>query len=339
MGELYDRLCSMENLLLAYRKASKGKSKKWYVIKFRENLEQELAKIKSELENCNYKPRPLKRFIIRDPKTRVIHASVFRDRVVHHAICNILEPIFDKTFIYDSVANRKGKGAHAALKRFDEFKRKVSKNGRLVKRAKYSNMVIGYFLKADIRHYFPNVDHDILLSILGRKVTDENVLMLITTILKENAPEGRGMPIGNMTSQFFANLYLNELDQFVKHQLRAKYYLRYVDDFVILHRDRHVLEGYKQQIAAFLNILKLELHPEKSMIGPLHKGIKLLGYRMFYYHSLLRKSSTAKMKRKLSGLKRSDIDKVLIGWNGYAMWANTFKLRRNIIENVLEIVP
>lgn len=167
-NNLYKKVYSLQNLKLAFRGTRKRKTSKWYVHKFEENLDNELLKLKYELENQTYKPSPLKRFIIRDPKTRTIHASVFRDRVVHHALCNIIESIFDKTFIYDSYACRKNKGSLAMLNRFDKFKRKVSCNGRVIKNAKDDNMIMGYVLKADIKHYFVTIDHEILMNIVKK---------------------------------------------------------------------------------------------------------------------------------------------------------------------------
>ncbi len=344
---LYRKLCSLGNLKLAFRKAKKGKSSKWYVKKFEENLENELLQLKHELEIQIYSPRPLKRFVIKDPKTRVIHASVFRDRVVHHTVCIILEPIFEKIFIYDSYANRKDKGTLKAINRFDEFQRKVSCNGRPLKNAKDNNMVIGYVLKADVKHYFDTVDHDTLLKIIEKKIKDEKVLRLIKVILDVNSNySGKGMPIGNMTSQFFANIYLNELDYFVKHKLRAKYYLRYVDDFVIIHKSKETLADYKEQISNFLKTIKLELHPEKSQVYPLHKGIGLLGFRMFYYYKLLVEKNIKRLQKRLNEFKKmyenneisyDNLMKSMEGWFAYAMWANTFKLRRRIIEDISKI--
>lgn len=171
-NNLFNKLCSIKNLRLSFKKARKGKTKKWYVKEFEANLEKELMKLKIELETQTYKPRPLKRFVIRDPKTRVIYASDFRDRIVHHAICNLIEPIFEKVFIHDTYASRKRKGTHLAMKRFDEFKRKVTRNGKLVKNAKDNNMVVGYVLKADIKHYFDTVDHEILMKIIQKKIID-----------------------------------------------------------------------------------------------------------------------------------------------------------------------
>lgn len=165
-----------------------------------------------------YTPKPLKTFILRDPKTRKISKADFRDRIIHHAICNIIEPTFDKTFIHDSYANRINKGTLNAIKRFEYFKKKVSKNN--------SNQC--YVLKADIKSYFDNVSHNTLVNILENKINDERTTNLISLILKnhEGKTANKGMPLGNLTSQFFANIYLNELDQYVKHELRAKYYIR-----------------------------------------------------------------------------------------------------------------
>jgi len=342
---LYKKLCSLNNLREAFRKARKGKTKKWYVKEFEDNLETELIKLKTELETLTYKPKPLKTFVIRDPKTRVISASNFRDRVVHHAVCNIIEPIFDKVFIYDSYANRKRKGGLKALIRFDEFKRKVTKNGKLVKKAKDNNMVIGYVLKADIKHYFDTVDHEVLMGIIKNKISDEKVLWLIKRILDNHNSKikGKGMPIGNLTSQFFANVYLNELDYFVKHSLEAKYYIRYVDDFVILHRSKEKLLLWKWLINNFLKSIKLELHPEKSKVMPLHRGVNLLGYRVFYHYRLLRKSNIRRLRTRLEKLKsmilnneisKNEMMESLQGWLAYAEKGNTYKSRNEIMKEI-----
>lgn len=302
-NKIFNKLCSLENLKLAFKKAKKGKSKKWYVKEFECNLDNELTKLKMELDNQTYRPQTLKRFIVRDPKTRVVHASAFRDRVVHHAICNIIEPVFEKIFINDSYANRKKKGTLSGLNRFDKFKHKVTRNRELLRSAKDGNMTVGYALKADIRHYFDTVDLEILMEIIQKKIIDSKVLRLIKAILDNHdfKTKGKGMPLGNLTSQFFANVYLNELDYYVKHKLKVKYYIRYVDDFVILHRSKEKLALYRWMIDNFLKQrLKLELHPEKSKIVPLHYGVKLLGFRVFYYYKLPRKSNLRIFEKKLS---------------------------------------
>ncbi|MBI2507432.1 hypothetical protein HYV89_00590 [Candidatus Woesearchaeota archaeon] len=345
--KIYLKLCSIENLNSAFKKAREDKASLPYVIKFEKNLVEELKKLQKELSSKTYKSFPLKRFIIRDPKTRTIHASAFRDRVVYHALVNILEPIFDPIFIHDSYASRKGKGTLKAVQRFDHFKRKISKNGRLAKNAYNKSSVVGYVLKADIKHYFDTVDHERLLRIVESKIKDENVMWLIKQVLVnfDSPIKGKGMPLGNLTSQFFANVYLNELDQFVKHKLKAKYYIRYVDDFVILHNDKGKLLEYKDKIGKYLMYLKLGLHPTKSNIIPLRNGIAFLGYRIFYHHKLLRKSNIDKFERDFNqkleiyegGGGRYSYENLLAsieGWFGYAMWANTYKLRREIIKQI-----
>ena len=170
---MYDEICSFKNLFLAYKKARKNKTKRRYVKRFEENLLDKIKILKEELTNQTYVPHRLKVFILRDPKTRKISKSSFRDRIVHHALCNLIAPLFEKSFIYDSHANQIGKGTHKALERFDNFKRKVSLN----------NKRTCFVLKADIKHYFEEVDHEILLSILKRRINDEKVIWLIKKIL------------------------------------------------------------------------------------------------------------------------------------------------------------
>ncbi|MEK6933333.1 MAG: reverse transcriptase/maturase family protein [Nanoarchaeota archaeon] len=343
--QLYERLCSYENLNLAFEKASRGKSKKKYVLDFEKNLRANLLQLQQELLSFSYCPRKLKRFIIRDPKTRAIHASTFRDRLIHHALVNILEPIFEKIFIHDSYASRKDKGTHQAVKRFIIFMRKVSRNGRRIRKLWSNNSVQGYVLKADIRKYFDEVDHEVLLGIIGRKVKDDRVLWLVKVILDnfENPMKGKGMPLGNYTSQFFANVYLNELDYFVKHSLKAKFYIRYVDDFVILHREKKLLEHYKKRIIRYLLCLRLTLHPDKSNIISLKDGITFLGYRIFYYYRLLRKRNLRHFKKEFSAylqlyrkgfMTKKMLKKQLQDWFGYAQWANTYKFRQQILREL-----
>jgi len=247
---LYEKIYSLDNLILAWRKARKGKTKKDYIIEFESNLIKNLLKLQEELESRTYKPKPLVEFIIKDPKTRKISKSAFRDRVVHHALVRVIEPIFDKTFIYDSCANRIGKGNLFAVERFKQFVIRVSRNGK-INGWFNDNQVKGYCFKADIKHYFDEVDHEVLIRIIQRKIKDEQVIWLIKQILVNGFIE-KGMPLGNLTSQFFANVYLNELDYFVKHNLKAKYYVRYVDDFVILRNSKGQLKIWKEEIDKFL---------------------------------------------------------------------------------------
>ena len=329
----------MNNLANAWRNARKGKIKKDYVIEFEKNIRQNLLELRRSLLIMNYSPKPLVSFILRDPKTRKISKSAFIDRIVHHALVRVIEPVFDKTFICDSCANRKGKGNLFALKRFDKFKRKVTNN-------LHSE---GFCLKADIRHYFDSIDHGVLLRVVRKKITDEKVIWLIEQIL-DNLPIGKlgggrtaftkGMPLGNLTSQFFANVYLNELDYFVKHTLKAKHYIRYVDDFVILHKSKTQLKIWKVLVNDFLKEkLKLELHPDKSKVIFLSKGVDFVGFRNFYYFRLLRKRNVRKMIVKICKYKKDEInhDKILEsfqGWDAYAKWADSFKLRGNVAKRI-----
>jgi retron-type reverse transcriptase len=330
---LYIKLYSFENLLSAFNKAKKGKSKKDYVIKFEFDLLNNIKTLQSELINKTYSPYPLKKFIIRDPKTRTIHSSIFRDRIVHHAIVNILQPIYEKIFIYDSFASRKNKGTHNAVKRFESFVKKVSSNGRLIKNSYNNNSIKGYVLKADFRHYFDTVNQEVLINILRKKFNDEDLIDLIKIILEnfESSVKGVGMPLGNYTSQFFANIYLNELDYYVKHILRAEYYIRYVDDFVILHKDKRVLEYYLKHINNFLPCLKIKLHPDKTEIHALRNGIGFLGYRVFYHYKLLKKRNTKYFIKKLNKLSKDKLENILAGWFGYAKFASSYNLNKNFL--------
>lgn len=335
---IYDSICSYDNLLLAFKKARKGKTKLWYVKRFEEQLEYELMTLRHELVTESYEPRPLTRFVIRDPKSRVIHASHFRDRVVHHALCNIIEPIFDKSFIHDSYASRKNKGAHVALDRFKQFQRKVTRNGKLLPYSKDNNMTTGFVLKADIKHYFPSMNHEVLLRILSKKISCERTMNLIRKIVANNPDKSNiGMPIGNLTSQLFANIYLDEMDQFIKHTLKQKYYIRYLDDFVILHESKTELIRIKKHLNDFVEKeLLLTLHPDKSKIYPLHKGISFLGFRMFYHCRLPDKSNVRNLERRLmiqktyleqGTITREKIEESLKGWMEYARHGDTYHLR------------
>lgn len=352
---LYPKLCSYDNLKLAWRKARKRKTLKDYVMEFESDLENNLQNLRYGLQSFTYAPRPMKNFIVRDPKTRKISASHFRDRIVHHAICNIIAPIFERQFIHDSYANQINKGTHSAIKRAEKFMRKVSslsnkslsgRDGQLFLKKKPR---LGYALKADIRHYFDTVDHEILLNIIERKIKDKDVIWLIKMIVNNHysTTECKGMPLGNVTSQFFANVYLHNLDIFVKHVLKAKYYIRYVDDFIIYHKDRKLLENWKMQINNFLKCnLKIELHPHKSRIIQLGRGITILGYRIFYNYRLLKKSNTRRIWKRLEifkqryskcKMRKDDIARSLSGWIAYAKFANTYKLRQRVTKRCHEL--
>ena len=337
---LYKELCSYDNLVSAFVKARKGKSKKDYVVNFESDLIKNLKILQEDLINKKYTPSPLKKFIVRDPKTRTIHSSIFRDRIVHHAIINILNPIYEKIFIYDSFASRKNKGTHNAVNRFESFVRKVSLNGRLVRNNFNNNSIKGYTLKADFKHYFDTVNHSVLINILKKKIDDEDLIWLIKKVLGNfETSNGIGMPLGNYTSQFFANVYLNELDYYIKHILKARFYIRYVDDFVILHKDKRVLGYYLKHINNFLPCLKIKLHPDKTEIHALRNGITFMGYRVFYHYKLLRKRNIKYFVRKLEKnislhnnqqISEDQLESRINGWLGYAKFGNTFNFRKKL---------
>jgi len=329
-NNLYPEIYSIKNLVIAWRKARKGKTKRAYVLEFEKNLGKNIKSIHEELKTKTYSPKPLKTFILRDPKTRKISKSHFRDRIAHHAITNVLEPIFEKMFIEDNCACRKNKGTLFALDRFKKFQRKVTKN-----LSSY-----GCCLKADIKHYFKEIDHKILLQIIKKKVKDLDVLELIEKILKNNVSDnlkGKGMPLGNITSQFLANVYLNEFDYFVKHELKVKFYIRYVDDFVLLDSSREQLIIRFGAIEQFLNEnLKLELNKDKSKIIYLSKGVDFVGFRNFYHFRLLRKRNIRKIHYKIKQLKNNKISRekfkeTFEGWSAYAKWANSYRLRERLL--------
>ena len=327
----------MGNLTLAWRNARKGKTSIPEVMAFDENVERNLISLHKELVSKTYKPRPLSTFVLRDPKTRVISKSDFRDRVVHHALIRVIGNIFELTFIYDSCANQKNKGTSLAINRFRTFQCKATLN--------YSKPA--FCLKADIKQYFPNIDHSILLNILKRKIKDEDVIWLIEQIISnKDMPSVLGerakcLPLGNLTSQFFANVYLNELDQFVKHKLKVKYYIRYVDDFIIFHSSKKQLIKWKNEIEIFLKeVLKLDLHPQKSRIIPLIRGVDFVGFRNFCKYAILRKRNIRNMQKKINSYERGDnsfssVFNSYQGWQAYAKWANTTSLRKRVKSRII----
>lgn len=354
-GNLWGKIINFDNLQHAYELARKHKTHNPKVVEFDQHWRLNLCILLRELRDKTYQPLPLRKFVLRDPKTRIICVSDFRDRIVHHALVNVLRPIFEPKFIFDSYASRKGKGVLQALKRFDQFKRKVTGNGKVRLNAKNGNDVKGFAFKADIKHYFQTVDHQILISLISKYVKDDDVLLLVKQVLGNYQADvpSKGMPLGNWTSQFFANIYLHELDNFVKHHLKAKYYLRYVDDFVILHHSKLFLRECETKIKLFLTTkLKLELHPDKCQILPLKKGISFLGFRVFHHYKLPRKRNIrkiqCKLKRSLIEYKNkkrdaSSILELLQAWSAYAKWGNTHKLRQrmrnNLEEELINITP
>jgi len=327
---LFEKVCSYKSLYGAYLKARKGKTNLPEVLKFTYNLEDELSNLQNELQNQIYKPGEYRHFVIFEPKERRISALPFRDRVIHHAICSVIEPIFEKKFVYDSYACRKEKGTHAGVNRIQKFIKEVNNNY--------------YVLKCDVLKYFSSVNHEILKKIIRKKIADKKLLWLLDQII--DSAEA-GIPIGNLTSQLFANIYLNELDEFIKYELRIKYYIRYMDDFIILHESKQYLHKIKQDVKLFFVSMRLTLHPKKSNIFPITLGIDFLGYRIFNNHRLIRKSTTKRFIRNTkTKLKKYDsgvinFDKLMESfnsWEAYMSHGNSHNLKNSLYQGYFKNV-
>jgi retron-type reverse transcriptase len=341
MGALFDRVTSFPNLLQAARLASRGKRFRPNVAAFGLNLEEELHGLQQELLARTYRPGPYRTFFIRDKKPRFISAAPFRDRVVHHALCNIIEPIFDRGFLFDSYACRKGKGTHAAVDRASTYARRFR-----------------YVLKCDVEKYFPSIDHAILLDLIAERIWDEGALWLIRTILAGSNPQPeavvyfpgddlfapferrRGIPIGNQTSQFFANVYLDTLDHYVKEELHAPGYVRYVDDWLVFDQDKRRLHEIHSAIEAFLVRLRLRLHPRKCFVAPVQSGCTFLGYRIFPTHRRLDADHVRRFKRRIRRYDQAVADgrmsdaqrrDCIRSWVAHARHADTAQLRSRIL--------
>lgn len=278
--------------MLAWQEFIKGKRNKPDVQKFARNLMDNIFELYSELKSHTYRHGSYFAFNISDPKPRNIHKACVRDRLLHHAIHRKLYPFFDKTFIHDSYSCRLNKGTHKAINRFRDFGYKVSKN----------NTRACWVLKCDIRKFFASVDHEVLLKTLGQYIDDQKILWLLNEVVSSfSVKPGVGLPLGNLTSQLLVNIYMNELDHFVKHKIRARYYIRYADDFVLLSHDRDWLKRQIPIIRDFLrDKLKLTLHPQKLYLKTLASGVDFLGWVHFPDHRVLRTTTKRRMIRKMS---------------------------------------
>ena len=315
----YEDLISIENLLLAWREFLRGKRNKKDVQIFQFNLMDNILQLHQDLQNKTYKHGGYQQFKINDTKPRIIHKALVCDRLLHHAVYRILYSFYDKTFISDSFSCRNSKGTHKAINRFEWFVRKVS----------YNNRRACWVLKCDIRKFFASIDQNILVNILKQGIKDEDVLNLLREVIFSFKPNG--LPLGNLTSQLFANVYLNEFDQFVKHKLKVKYYIRYADDFVILSQDRKYLEDLILNINDFLQKeLKLEMHPDKVFIKTISSGVDFLGWVSFADHRILR---TKTKRRMLQRIKDNSSVETLNSYLGLLKCGNTHKIRNIVIDN------
>ncbi len=323
----YNDIISIDNLFISWKEFSFDKKKRKDVVLFAMNLMDNIFKLYYELKNRTYIHNSYQAFKINDPKPRDIHKATVRDRLVHHSIYRILYPYFDKKFIYDSYSCRVEKGTHKAIYRFQSFGRKVSKN----------NTKTCWVLKCDIRKFFASIDHRILKEILAKHIQDKDILSLLFNIIDSFTSKGggiasalvKGLPLGNLTSQLLVNIYMNEFDQYVKHKLKVKYYIRYEDDFVILNTNKAELENLQNKIVEFLeNKLKLQLHPDKVFIKTLASGVDFLGWVHFSEHRVLR---TATKKRMFRNLKTNSKPNSIASYLGMLSHGDGFNLQKQIM--------
>lgn len=350
----YRELCSWDNLLLAYQRAAKGKRGHPNVAAFEYHLEDNLLALQHELVTQTYRPGAYTSFYIHEPKRRLISAAPFRDRVAHHALCQIIEPRFERSFIFDSYANRRKKGTHRALNRCQQFARRYR-----------------YVLPCDIQQFFPAVDHAILRETLARKIDDAQILWLVAQVLASgvgvladeytpvyfpgddpstssgqglfavNRP--RGLPIGNLTSQFWANCYLNPFDHFIQRELQCPAYLRYVDDFLLFADDQAHLAAMRHALVARLAHFRLTMHP--THCKPVTHGIPFLGFVVFPEQRRLKRRKGIAYARRLrtmvrqyraGALTREQLLASVRGWVNHVRFANTRGLRYAVFKRAIQ---
>lgn len=340
---MYAAVGSFENLLRAWRQASRGRRGRPSVAAFEQRLEDELIRLRDELAAETYRPGAYRSFFIHEPKRRLISAAPLRDRVVHHALCNVIEPLFEATFVADSFANRRGKGTHRALDRAQRLARRHA-----------------FVLQCDVRQFFPSIDHAILRELLARRVPDARVLRLAGRILRSdegvlsevydmayfpgddlfaiNRP--RGLPIGNLTSQFWANVYLNPFDHFVKRELRCRGYVRYVDDILLFGDDARTLRAWHTALVERLARLRLRVHPG-AHARPVNEGFPFLGFVVFPLRRRLKRRKAVAFQRRLrravaawqtGALPVERVDAAVRGFVAHARHGNTVGLRKAILN-------
>jgi len=341
---LYSKICAWNNLERAYRKARRGKRKMSPAADFEFNWEKQLLRLQEELISHTYQPGPYHSFYIHDPKRRLISAAPFPDRVVHHALCNVIEPIFERSFIHDSYANRAGKGTHRALDRCTAFARRYR-----------------YVLQCDVKQHFPAIDHAILRGILAKPIACPETMGLIDRILASGtgvlseeyemvyfpgddllaAARPRGLPIGNLTSQFWSNCYMNPLDHFVKRELKCPAYQRYVDDFLLFADDKPSLHRWRAEIIDFLATLRLTIHEKRAQPQPASKGIPFLGFVVYPTHRRLKRSRKLAYQRRLNRwraayqageLTQGDIAASIKGWLAHVSYGNCWALAERLLS-------
>lgn len=341
---LWPHVISFENLLLAHRKARRGKRERPAVARFELDLERNLLALQRSLAERTWQPGGYRQFRIYDRKPRLISAAPYRDRVVHHALMNLVEPALDRCFIDDSYACRAGRGVHAAVERYQRWASRYA-----------------YALKLDVRRYFPSIDHDILKVKLRRRIKDRGLLWLFDTVI-DSAPdvgvgeqfagddlvslmERRcGLPIGNLTSQFLGNLYLDDLDHWLKETCRVKSYLRYVDDLILCDDDKGRLWDLRTEIDRFLVQERLCLHPHKVQLSPTRLGLDVLGYQVLPTHRRLRRDNGYRFRRRLRRMAKDyargetdfrSVSASVAAWVGHVRHADSLGLRRAVLCRIV----
>lgn len=332
--DLWNLVVNWDNLLSSYRAAKKGKRYSPEVMRYEERLEENLTNIENHLLWKTWAPSAWRQFWVYDPKSRLIQAPPFSDRVVHHALVDVVEPLFERKMIYDSYACRTGKGTHRAAGRVQRFLRMARHNwGR------------AYVLQADISKYFPSIDHDILLNTLGRTIRDRNVLWLCRKIITNCGYKGCGIPVGALTSQLFANVYLNMLDHKIKDDWGVSYYVRYMDDFVILGRNKDELWDLLAAIKQYLATeLRLRLNPKTCIYPAVGKPVDFSGYRIHTTHLLPRKRNVKRARQSFQKLARAyhaggiDLDDIkprVMSFLGYMQHCNSHKTTQSVLDNLI----
>ncbi len=345
---VFDKIADLEHLFWSWKEFRQGKGSRTDVLEFEMELEPHIFRLHRELQSMTYRHDPYTGFFITDPKRRHVHKATVRDRILHHATFSILNPIYEPTFIASSFSCRIGKGSHKGVDMVSRMLLKVSRN----------NTLPCYALKCDVRKFFDSIDHEILFIILSKRIRDKKALWLIRELIDSYEAKGaeprerereressgasrrKGIPIGNLTSQLFANVYMNEFDQFIKHTLKVTWYARYTDDFVIISRDKEYLEQLLKPIQDFLyDHLHLSLHPHKIAIRKYSHGIDFLGYVVLPYHRLVRKRTWQRMLRKFKAkvreckegkINEEKVNQSLQSYLGILSHANAHTLEENL---------
>ena len=323
LRHIFEELVSIENLLAAWAQFIKGKRLKHDVQLFGRHLISNLAELHDDLRDRHYRHGGYEGFTISDPKPRQIHKASVRDRVLHHAVYRMLYPEFDRTFIHDSYSCREDKGTHRAIGRFSVLGRRASGNHHRT----------CWVLQCDVRKFFASIDHGVLLFILEQYIPDKNLLWLLGEIIGSfsSGQLGKGLPLGNLTSQLLVNVYMNEFDRYVKHTLKAKHYIRYADDFAFLSPDRSWLESLIPHVEGFLrDVLQLSLHPDKVTIRTIASGADFLGWIHFPDHRILRTTTKRRMLRRI---EENPVDATVQSYIGMISHGQAYHLREQVLTN------